>query len=41
MGRGNNHGGGAAGATMRKGTSVDRRAIGFNLTDVLRDFELG
>jgi len=35
------HGGGAAGATMRKGAIVDHRANGFNPTDVLRDFDEG
>ena len=35
------HGGGARGATMRKGATVDHRANGFNPTDVLRDFDLG
>ena len=35
------HGGGAAGATMRKGQTVDHRANGFNPTDILRDFDEG
>jgi FtsP/CotA-like multicopper oxidase with cupredoxin domain len=35
------HGGGAAGATMRKGQTVDHRANGFNPTDILRDFDYG
>ena len=35
------HGGGAAGATMRKGVTVDHRANGFNPTDILRDFDTG
>ena len=35
------HGGGAQGATMRKGQVVDHRANGFNPTDVLRDFDYG
>ncbi len=35
------HGGGTAGATMRKGATVDHRANGFNPTDLLRDFDEG
>ncbi len=35
------HGGGTAGATMRKGATVDHRANGFNPTDILRDFDYG
>ena len=35
------HGGGVAGATMRKGQTVDHRANGFNPTDILRDFDEG
>ncbi len=35
------HGGGANGATMRKGQTVDHHANGFNPTDLLRDFDEG
>jgi FtsP/CotA-like multicopper oxidase with cupredoxin domain len=35
------HGGGASGATFRKGESVDHRANGFNPTALLRDFDTG
>ncbi len=38
---GKGHGGGAQGATMRKGQTVDHAANGFNPTDVLRDFDRG
>ncbi len=37
----NGHGGGANGATLRKGATVDHRANGFNPTDILRDFDEG
>ena len=35
------HGGGARGATMRKGATVDHRANGFHPTEILRDFDTG
>jgi len=35
------HGGGAAGATFRKGATVDHSANGFNPTDLLREFDPG
>ena len=38
---GKGHGGGAQGATMRRGQTVDHRANGFNPTEVLRDFDMG
>ena len=38
---GHDHGGGIAGATFRKGASVDHGANGFHPTELLRDFDLG
>ncbi|MEJ7787241.1 MAG: multicopper oxidase domain-containing protein [Solirubrobacteraceae bacterium] len=35
------HGGGANGATFKRGGVVDHRANGFNPTDLLRDFDYG
>jgi FtsP/CotA-like multicopper oxidase with cupredoxin domain len=41
MAHSSGHGGGASGATFRKGETVDHKANRFNPTDILRDFDYG